>query len=48
MTVYFVTSKLGSGKTLAAVGQMCDYRVQNRRVAGNTEGVIVSVVGFSD
>ena len=37
MSVYFVTGKLGSGKTLAAVGRMRDYLVQGRRIAGNLD-----------
>ncbi|EBN6690252.1 zonular occludens toxin, partial [Salmonella enterica] len=33
MPVYFVTGKLGSGKTLVAVGKIRDYLVAGRRVA---------------
>lgn len=35
MPVYFVTGKLGSGKTLVAVGKIRDYLVAGRRVATN-------------
>ena len=37
MAVYFVTGKLGAGKTLAAVGRLRDYLAQDRRVAGNLD-----------
>ncbi len=37
MAVYFVTGKLGSGKTLAAVGRMRDYLVKGARIAGNID-----------
>lgn len=37
MAVYFVTGKLGSGKTLAAVGRMRDYLVKGSRIAGNID-----------
>ena len=35
MAIYIVTGKLGSGKTLAAVGRIRDYLRQGRRVATN-------------
>ena len=35
MSVYFVTGKLGSGKSLVAVGRIRDYLNQGRRVATN-------------
>ena len=37
MAVYFVTGKLGQGKTLASVGRLREYLVAGRRVAGNLE-----------
>lgn len=37
MAVYVVTGKLGSGKTLAAVGRIRDYLNQGRRVATNLD-----------
>lgn len=37
MAVYFVTGKLGSGKSLAAVGRIRDYLSQGRRVATNLD-----------
>ncbi len=37
MAVYFVTGKLGGGKTLACVGRMRDYVRAGRRIAGNLD-----------
>ena len=37
MAVYFVTGKLGSGKTLAGVGRIRDYLLAGRRVATNLD-----------
>ncbi len=37
MAVYFITGKLGSGKTLAAVGRIRDYLAEDRRVATNLD-----------
>jgi len=37
MAVYFVTGKLGSGKSLSAVGRIRDYMKQGRRVATNLD-----------
>ncbi len=37
MAVYFITGKLGSGKTLAAVGRIRDYLSEGRRVATNLD-----------
>jgi hypothetical protein len=37
MSVYFVTGKLGNGKTLSAVGKIRDYMGQGRRVATNLD-----------
>jgi len=37
MAVYFVTGKLGAGKSLAAVGRIRDYLRQGRRVATNLD-----------
>jgi hypothetical protein len=37
MAVYFITGKLGSGKTLCAVGKIREYLSQGRRVATNLD-----------
>lgn len=37
MAVYFVTGKLGSGKSLVAVGKIRDYMIAGRRVATNLD-----------
>jgi len=37
MSVYFVTGKLGNGKTLVAVGKIQEYLQQGRRVATNLD-----------
>ncbi|AOE85598.1 zonular occludens toxin domain-containing protein [Pseudomonas sp. TCU-HL1] len=37
MAVYFVTGKLGSGKSLVAVGKIRDYLSDGRRVATNLD-----------
>lgn len=37
MAVYFVTGKLGAGKSLAAVGRIRDYLEKGRRVATNLD-----------
>ncbi|MGZ6005441.1 MAG: zonular occludens toxin domain-containing protein [Candidatus Saccharimonadales bacterium] len=37
MAVYFITGKLGCGKTLCAVGRINDYLQQGRRVATNLD-----------
>jgi hypothetical protein len=37
MAVYFITGKLGSGKTLSTVGKIRDYLQQCRRVATNLD-----------
>lgn len=37
MAVYFVTGKLGSGKSLSAVGRIREYMKQGRRVATNLD-----------
>ena len=37
MAVYFVTGKLGAGKSLAAVGRIREYLQQGRRVATNLD-----------
>lgn len=44
MPVYFVTGKLGSGKTLAMVGRMRDYLLSGRRVASNVDLRIEALV----
>jgi len=37
MAVYFLTGKLGSGKTLCAVGKIRDYLEEGRAVATNLD-----------
>ena len=37
MAVFFVTGKLGSGKSLCAVGRIRDYLLQGRRIATNLD-----------
>lgn len=37
MAVYFVTGKLGAGKSLAAVGRLRDYALNKNRIAGNLD-----------
>lgn len=37
MTVYFITGKLGAGKTLGAVGRIGEYLQRNSRVATNLD-----------
>lgn len=37
MSVYFITGKLGSGKSISAVGKIRDYLKQGRRVATNLD-----------
>ncbi len=37
MAIYVYTGKLGSGKTLCAVGRMRDYLFQNRKVVSNID-----------
>lgn len=37
MAVFFVTGKLGSGKTLASVGRMREALLEGRRIAGNLD-----------
>lgn len=43
MTVYFVTGKLGSGKSLVATGKIRDYMIAGRRVATNLDLYIDAV-----
>lgn len=43
MTVYLVTGRLGSGKSLAAVGRMVDYLRKGRRVVANFHVDVSSV-----
>ena len=45
MAVYFVTGKLGSGKTLSAVGRIRDYLAQGRPVATNLDIDLVKLCG---
>ena len=45
MAVYFLTGKLGAGKTLAAVGRIRDYLIQGRPVATNLDIDLVKLVG---
>ena len=37
MAVYFITGKLGSGKSIAAVGKIRDYLNEGRAVATNLD-----------
>lgn len=37
MAVYFITGKLGCGKTLCAVGKIRDYMEQGRKIATNLD-----------
>ena len=45
MAVYFITGKLGAGKTLAAVGRARDYLRQGRPVATNIDLDLVRLMG---
>lgn len=45
MAVYFVTGKLGSGKTLAAVGKIRDKLIEGRPVATNLDLKLNKLVG---
>jgi len=45
MAVYFVTGKLGSGKTLAAVGKIRDRLIQGRPVATNLDLKLNKLIG---
>lgn len=48
MAVYFVTGKLGSGKTLCAVGKIREYLQQGRRVATNLDINLNAMMPLSD
>ena len=45
MAVYFITGKLGSGKTLSAVGRIREYLAQGRPVATNLDLNLVQLCG---
>lgn len=45
MAVYFITGKLGSGKTLSAVGRIREYLQQGRPVATNLDLNLVPLCG---
>lgn len=45
MAVYFITGKLGSGKTLSAVGRIREYLAQGRPVATNLDLDLVQLCG---
>ncbi|WP_018404158.1 zonular occludens toxin domain-containing protein [Marinobacter gelidimuriae] len=45
MAVYFVTGKLGSGKTLASVGKIRDVLIEGRPVATNLELRLNKLIG---
>lgn len=45
MATYFVTGKLGAGKTLAAVGRIQEYLAQGRPVATNLDLNLVELCG---
>ncbi|HGY2575987.1 TPA: zonular occludens toxin domain-containing protein [Providencia stuartii] len=46
MAVYFVTGKLGSGKTLSAVYKIKDYLMQGRKVATNLNISLTAMFGY--
>lgn len=46
MAIYVFTGKLGSGKTLCAVGRIQDYLMQNRRVACNIDLQLQNLIGY--
>ncbi|MGF7409108.1 zonular occludens toxin domain-containing protein [Providencia rettgeri] len=46
MAVYFVTGKLGSGKTLSAVYKIKDYLMQGRKVATNLNISLTGMFGY--
>jgi KaiC/GvpD/RAD55 family RecA-like ATPase len=46
MAVYFVTGKLGSGKTLCCIGKIRDYLQQGRRVATNLDLNIQALTSY--
>jgi hypothetical protein len=48
MSVYFITGKLGSGKTLASVGKIREYLKQGRAVATNLDLNLEHLVGRWD
>jgi len=48
VAIYIVTGKLGSGKTLAAVGRIRDYLRQGRRVATNLNLRLEGLLGAQD
>lgn len=45
MAVYIITGKLGSGKTIAAVGRMQDYLFAGRRVVTNIDINLAELIG---
>lgn len=45
MAVYIITGKLGSGKTIAAVGKMQEYLFAGRRVVTNIDINLANLVG---
>ncbi len=46
MAIYVFTGKLGSGKTLCAVGRLQTYLLQNRKVATNIDLELSNLIGF--
>jgi len=46
MAIYVFTGKLGSGKTLCAVGRIKDYLEKNRKVATNIDLDLSNMLGF--
>jgi hypothetical protein len=46
MAIFVFTGKLGSGKTLCAVGRMQEYLVQGRKVATNIDLNLPMLVGY--
>jgi len=46
MAIYVFTGKLGSGKTLCAVGRIQDYLLQNKKVATNIDLELSNLIGY--
>lgn len=46
MSIYVFTGKLGSGKSLCAVGRIKDYLLQNKKVATNIDLNLHNLIGY--
>lgn len=46
MAIYVFTGKLGSGKSLCAVGRIKDYLLQNKKVASNIDLNLHNLIGY--